>query len=132
MIEITEWDIEESKVLPEELQALLPNFPNIVGMIATDWEFRENHVLAPIFPRTVEVYLDNNLSPITIIDGDISSCDLVRFLSRHKAMAVHCDGQLRYAEIKTKPYFNTLGELILPDVLVSLAAQAVMLVSLAA
>jgi hypothetical protein len=127
----TDFEIEEAQILPDKIQAFLPYYPNIVGMLAADWEFRDSPCKCATEPKTVEVYLDNNAdASITIIDGDVSSCDPETFLSTHKAMAVHCDGQLRYVEIEQTAYFDTLGELMLPDVLIDAVAQAEMFVSL--
>jgi hypothetical protein len=116
--------------LPEWAQAYAEAWPVPTCQAAMYWN---EAPAGRMVPKLIEVYLNGRPEAAVVIHrGEVVSGDITEFFGEHKAIAIEFDSIVRYVDIEGKNLLNTVGLLILPDCLLNAAAQAEMLVKLAA
>lgn len=116
--------------LPDWAQAYAEKWPVPTCQAAMYWN---EPPAGAIVVQNIEVYL-NGLGDAALVmtDGEVNFGDLAEFSKPQKAIAIEFDSVVRYVEIEGRMLLNTVGSLVLPDCLVSPAAQAQMLMNLVA
>jgi hypothetical protein len=115
--------------LPDWAQAYAEKWPVPTCQAAMYWK---EPPAGKFVPESIEVYVNGAADPaLAIFRGAVTFGHFDELAKDHDAIAIEFDNIVRYVEIEGNDLLYTVGAMILPDCLISPAAQAQMLLKLA-